>query len=522
MSDNPNPPTPDDDDGNIWQPVPSDDQEETLSEEDVIADIIPDGEGSVDASFDVNEPSLVDTPDEINYPEDKIDLRGESQEQLVALMAQDEALLGAAELDKRVHTTGSWENLIFRNILEPEPEQLRIEEALASLSPEERTLLVSKIRNNDGKVILQTGNIIQSVKAGEVKTVSGGEALLAFECLDKGGGYRIPLYNSGFTIDVIVPTGNDLQTMFANIVASERELGTANGGQYFTYNNVVNKNQLLTFLQPLIINSSYNEWRKRGKLWAAIKLPDLAAIMATLAHIIYPKGFDGFLVRCTRPARDDGTMCNHVEELKINISSLILTRKAALPEAAITHLVGAMQPNASFGIGKIAEYQSGLGIEGEKISFPSGNSTISFTMRIPSIAEHLDAGKQFIADIINEIEGDNNEGRLEQFGLRYIRTFLPWIAAVEKKLENSDKAVRTTDVKQITRELEKLDQRQDELKLYDTLRAYINKAQLTYVGYPSTPCVVCGYTADTPSGMISFDPFSAFFIIAFQYLMKSA
>ena len=488
---------------------------------DEIATDVEDNAETVTASFDENDDTSVEaTNNDITYPMDKIDLRGESQEHLVTLMQQDEALLGGAELDKRVRTVGSWENLIIRNIFEPEAEQTRIEEALASLSAEERKLLTSKIRNDEGKIILQTGNIVQPVKPGEVKTVTGSQAQLAFECLDKGGGYRLPLYNSGITIDLIVPTGNDIQTLFYNFTTADRELGTGSGSHYFAYNDVVSKNQILTFLQPLIINSSYSDWRKKGKLWSVIKFPDLVVILATLAHMCYPKGFDGFLVRCTRPAKEDGTMCNHVEELKVNISSMIVTRQAALGRSAIDHMVQTMQPNASHGIGQIAEYQSALGLEGERISFDHEGVTITFTMRIPSLAEHLEAGKTFIADIINDIEGDNNEGRLEQFAVRYVRTFLPWIASVEKS-NAQNQTVKTTDVKQITRELEKLDLNNANNELYTKLRGYINKIQLTYVGYPSTPCNVCGYAADTPSGMLTFDPFSAFFILAFQYLTKN-
>jgi len=489
---------------------------------DEVATITEDGMANVTAAFD-EDTAAPDVPDDVLlYPEDKIVLRGnESRDQLAELMSQDEARLGAVELDRLVRTVGSWENLIARNIFEPDAEPLRIQEALASLSDEDRKLLVSKIRNEEGKIILQTGNIVQPAKAGEVKTVTGSQAQLAFECLEKGGGYRLPLYNSGFTIDLIVPTGIDIQTMLVNYAAVERELGTANGASYFAYSDVVNKNQILTFLQPLIINSSYSEWRKKGKLWAAIKFPDLAAIIATLAHACYPKGFDGFLVRCTRPAAEDGSMCNHVEELKVNISSMVVTRKAALNRAAIDHMVASMKPDSNFGIGKIVEYQAGLGLEGERISFDSDNTTITFTMRIPSVAEHIDAGREFIADIQNEIEGDNNDGRLEQFGLRAIRTFVPWIASVEKT-NAAGQAVKTNDTKQIVRELEKLELRSETNKVYERLNSYINKIQLTYVGYPSTPCSACGYAADTPSGMLTFDPFSAFFTLAFQYLMKTA
>lgn len=495
--------------------------EDVLSEEDKPLSEAASDESGDDASetlaaaiFEAEEELEENATNEVQYPEDKIDFRGENLDSLVELIKTRENQVGASTLDANTRTVGTWENLVFRAILEPSGEEMRIQNALADLSPEERAAISSKYKDENGKTLLRTSSLTQKIAAGETKTFTGDEALLAFEYQERGGGFRIPLYNSGITLDVIVPTGNDIQTLITNCVANDRQLGTTAGAHYFAYNDLVYKTQIINFLKPLIVNSSYADWRKKDKLWSIIKLPDLTGLVATLAALSYKDGFDGFIVKCTRPvSQEHPVLCAHTETLKVNIFDLIITRFAAMSKASIDHMVEARNGITKHGLGQIAKYQSDLGLEGERITF----GKITFTMRIPTINEHIEAGSRFIADIINEIDGDNTDSRYEQFGLRYIRTFLPHIATVEKKGDNGEVA-KTSDARVITRELEKLFDLDDDGKMIEILRKFIDKTQFTYVGYPVTQCPTCGYTADTPSGMWTFDPFNAFFTLAFRYL----
>lgn len=480
---------------------PQGDDEDAISVDNTVDDDLDSGDGDV------------------RYPDDKIDFRGEDPEKLGELLVADLNELGADGLDARVRSVGSWENIVFRAIREHNFEEGRIQEAIAALSPEDRKELSSRYRDSDGKTRLRTSALIgRGPSAGETRSLSGDEAVLAFENLgtNNGGGYRIPLYNSGITIDVIVPTGNDIQTMLTNCLTVDRELGSSSGAHYFTYADQMYKTQILNFIQPLIVNSSYSDWRKNGKLWSVIKLPDLMAIVMTIAAICYKDGFDDFMTKCTRPVTEENPqLCKHTESITANLFEMIVTRFAAMSKESIDFMIAARLGNAKNSLTQIAQYQAGLGLEGERITF----GDLTFTLRVPTLAEHLDAGAKFISDIVNEIEGDNNEGRYEQFAFRYIRTFLPWIATVERRGPQGE-IIKTSEARVIIRELEKLDDKDPEDKLRNALRGYVNKVQLTYVGYPITECPACGYVGDTPSGMWTFDPFSAFFTLAFLYLRR--
>lgn len=506
--------------GDIIAPTPMVDDDDTISSVPVSDENVDEDEDLIMEQAGEEKDEGLDTPtEEILYPPDKIDFRGEVLEKLVDLIRARETEVGALGLDNRVRTVGTWENLMFRALMENSAEEQRIQEALSNLTPEEMASLSHRYpKDRTQKAVLRTASIVERGEAGETRTLTGDAAVMAFEYQETGGGYRIPLYNSGITIDVLVPTGNDIQTMLSNCLVHDRELGSANGAHYFTYGDLMYKTQILNFLNPLIMGSSYVDWKKKGKLWSVIKLPDLMSIVAHLAALCYKDGFEGFTTKCTRPISEEHpTICGHTETITANIFELIVTRFAVLSEASVSFMQAARAPNAKHTLADIAKYQAGLGLEGERITF--GN--VTFTMRIPSLAEHSEAGTQFISDIINEIEADNTDGRYEHFGLRYIRTFMPFIASVEKVSPNG--AVNKTDESRvILRQLEKLDQEDEDDKVKEALRKYINKVQLTYVGYPVLPCDVCGYTGDTPSGMWTFDPFSTFFTLAFLYLKQPA
>lgn len=499
-------------------------QEDVSDELDIIANDDSDLQEtdpseSEDESIDSGETS--DTEDEdgsdmVRYSDTQIDLRGESVEALEGLLEELDGSIGMDNVRARIRIVGSWENIIFRALDDISIEETRIQQALTEIDPEDRAAM-SHVLKQDGKTVLKTAPIKFDASKSENRNLIGDKAVLAFECLENGGGYRVHLYNSGITVDVIVPTGNAIQTMLSNCIAIDKELGVVAGAHYFAYNDVMLKNQIVNFVFPLIINSSYDNWRKPGHLFSVIKLPDLSALIMTIAAICHKNGYEDFVTKCTRPKTEEyPEPCHHVETFNADLFSMIITRFSVLSKDSIDFMVNARTSASKSTLSKIAKYQEGLGFEGEVITFKN----VSFTMKIPTVNEHISAGGNFLADIINEISGDNNTGKYDQIGFRYIRSFVPWIASVEKK-DASGNSIQTSEPKVIIRELEKLDDKDKEGAFRELLIKYINKVQLTYVGYPVTECPKCKYIADTPSGMWTFDPFSAFFTLAFRYLRTS-
>jgi hypothetical protein len=293
----------------------------------------------------------------------------------------------------------------------------------------------------------------------------------------------------------------------------DKELGTQNGAHYFLYNDQQYKALFMQFLTPLIIGCSYADWEKSGRLDDVIKLPDLTNLIMTLAAMRYRKGYDGFVTKCTRPIVDDQPVCGHTETITADLFKMIITRYSAMNKACVEHMIETRMGSKKHSLAEIKAYQDGLGLEGEVLRF--GN--MAFTMKIPSVAEHLDAGAKFLSDIVNEVSADNTQGHYIQAGFRYTRTFLPWINSLEMTSESGG-SIKTSDLDAITRILDDTDEEYPDGEVREAMRTYINKVQLTYVGYPATKCPKCGHTADTPSGLMTLDPFIAFFTLAFLSL----
>ena len=457
----------------------------------------------------------------VRYDQSTINMLGTSRDKLRGMLNAEVDRLGGPATDARVMEVGTWHNLVYRALDDESQEDIRIQEALSNLNPEDRQEMSSVLRDSEtGKILLRIAQIVQrNGQPGIKRHVTGDEALMMFESLKstKGGGYRIPLYNSGICVDVVVPTGNDLQTMITNCLLMDNELGSSQGAHYFAYYDLLYKTQILNFIKPLIVNSSYVDWRKKGKLWQVIKLPDLPALIMAIAAICYKDGFENFTTPCTNEGtKENPNPCQHVETFTADLFKMIVTRWAVLSKESVEFMVQSRAHAARNTLTQIMAYQAGLGIEGERITF----NDLTFVMRIPTLAEYQEAGNAFISDIINEIQADNTDGQYTQFGFRYMRVFLPWVGSVEGEGSNQETFI-TSDPAIIQRMFEKLDREDDDGEVRKKIRDFINRAQLTYVGHPAVPCPKCNHVTDTPSGMITFDPFSAFFTLALLYTRPS-
>jgi len=454
---------------------------------------------------------------------EQVILAGQTQDQLLEAFSGHAVTMSSETLRDRIRSVGTWQNIVFRAIQgdADDFEIMRIQQAMKDVADEGGDLGSHQLIK-DGKILLQTSHRTMAKSApGTVRELSGREAKAAMGTnrSGKAGWYRILLYNSGITVDVVLPSPSDIQTMINNCAREDDDLGTTQGMHYYLYSDQVFKINVVRFLQQLIIRSSFKDWNKNGQLWNVIKLPDLQALVMTIAAICYKDGYDNFIVPCTRiadPNSEDPiarTPCERVETLTVDLFKMILTRHSAMSEESVNHMVAARSSAVSNQtLVELAQYQSGLGFDGEKITI----GDVVLTMRVPSVTEHLDSGQAFLSAIRNEIDGDNTAGRYQAMGMRYIRTLTPWIASLD--IVHDDGSIdRTADPEVIGWKLEQVDHSLPDSELREKIQAYINKIQLTYVGYPATPCTACGHMPQTPSGLLTFDPFSAFFTLAVLY-----
>ena len=246
-------------------------------------DTVDGGEDVPDTSPVEDDPNVLTDEDDIPFAKHIIDFRGDTREALQSLLVTDEGIQGVDIVNSQIRTVGSWENIIYRAFAHNQADEQRIQKALGDLSEADRSSMSDVLRNEAGKKRLGAAPIVSAYPGGSTTDVSGEAARLAFACLMEGGGYRIPLINSGITVDIVVPTNSDIQTLLSNCIAVDKELGSAMGAHYFAYNDILVKSQAMNFLAPLIVGSSYVDFRKKGMLQSVIKLPDLQALLMYVA-----------------------------------------------------------------------------------------------------------------------------------------------------------------------------------------------------------------------------------------------
>lgn len=464
----------------------------------------------------------------VEYLPHTVDLRGTDDAAVLALFQASLERNGAAVFDALVRTPGSHENLLYRDIMEGSHEEKRIREFLGTLPAELRSseALSNILKRGDEVVLKNTYSMTgKKVPKGETRVLTGPEAIVAFASAavssiegktSSAGSYRIMLHNSGVSLDLRVPTGNDFEILLQNCFAIDRDFGAVMGAHYFSYADAMIKARIYDFIYSLIVNSSYDSWNKKGMLWQVLKFPDLSPLVMSIAALIYRKGFEGFSFKCTRPIDAEHPVgCSHTETLTIDLLKMIVTRWPVLSQSSIEYLTKVRSASgAVFTLQDIIAYQKSLGLEGEEISFRG----FTFTMRIPTFSEYLEAAQKFLSDISNEIEGDNSDGKYRMIGLRYIRSFIPWIEKMRYDQAEGG-ATESDEPGAIELILDRLGDLDDDGTFQNKLVEYVNKVQLTYVGYPATKCPTCGHIPNTPSGLMTIDPFTTFFTIASKSTM---
>lgn len=437
-----------------------------------------------------------------------------SPESLVALYDAHRKALGDDEFTQRVYTAGTYENILHNILIGNQAEADRELAALNKMSAEDLAKLAPRLVDPVTKKVAMGARRIGGGTAEGDFTVSGDEAVAALLNMDGDGSFRIPLFNSGIAIDAMCPSNADLQNFLLSSMEHDRLVGTLIGGNYFAYSDLLVKQQTLDFCRKLITNTSMASWNKGDTLWSTMKLPDLNALEMWLAHLGAPEGYDGFVDICTAPRKADGTpSCTHQETLTVSLVDMIRTRWAMMSDEEVAFMVKTMQSSTKTTLDEVQKYQQSYGFDGMTIE----HDDCVFTMKIPTVAEHLERGGEFIADITNEVAANNVMGAYGRINIRYMGILSSWVSAVKRT--NGKRSVSTTDTKAIVKMMEMCDDRDNRAKrerdesLAGKIEAYINKVQLTWIGYPSTPCPSCGHIEDTPSGLKTVDPLSTFFTI---------
>jgi hypothetical protein len=456
------------------------------------------------------------------YDPSVIVLTNVSAEALAGILDTAAARTSPETVAARVLVTGSHENIIAQAIDDESAEEGRQRDFLNKIKGDGEAAPTSRVSSDGRNIGIQ--DLVSRFSEQGIYQPAAEDALTAWMLHEKGVVRRVPLWNSAMTVDIRVPVPSESDALVINLANEERTFANEDGLYYHFYNSFFGREIGVRWILDKIVASSFNQANQRELLLSTIRMPDLAHLYMAMADAMWPNGYDGWRIPCTNRGdpEKDIPACDHVHSLKADLRKMILTRHTAIPPEVITFMSGAHFSSKKHTSSEILDAQKKYPFDGEVIEI--GNHR--FTMRVPSVREHLEDGESFLTQVVQEVRGDNAAALNTLINLRAIRAYGPWVKKAEKKVEEVIRGEQQPPrwISVDTREavayalLEADDRYGDEVR--NRMREYVDKCQITYVGYPSMACPKCGHSEDTPSGLLTFDPFSAFFTAAVQYSRK--
>lgn len=417
---------------------------------------------------------------------------------LTTILEKRLAILGSDEFTSCIEKPGTYENIVAQAINEYSVEAERILQAIEQL--EDKSLFDNKYIK-DGKTILSS--VMTPRRAsGNGRVVTGQDARIEF-AIKSGQVKRIPLFNSGFYLDIEAPNLLVLNDFFNEAHSETNQYGREFGASFFFFNDLLIKDAFIKLIMPLIMGSSLKNWNRGGNLLRNIKIVDLKTILTGIAALMFPDGFN-FTHACTNP---DGT-CTHVEEMLIDITKLLRHNFMKLSDEKIEH----MTVHSEVTYEKIIAYQKSLDVT-KTLNY--GN--MEFELKIPSLEEYLVFGKKFNANLLKSNFADSTADVYQALVFAYYQIYTPFIQTITLYDNNGNKDISTSDPDVIAHQLSRFQEIDTKRQFVEDMKKYIADSEITQICYPAAPCPKCGYL-DEKNGYFTVDPEHAFFILSLKKL----
>jgi hypothetical protein len=432
-------------------------------------------------------------------------LEGEDLVELGNIITRHEGEIGASAFAEAAKIPESYEDIISSSYIGSSVEATRANDSIAAVA--DKTLLSDKLVDAAGNTILTSRSLKKPTSANGAE-VAGNAALFEFA---RRRGTRpirsIPLYNSGFHINIMAPNLAHLHKFYSDASENTGEYGRRFGIYFYLYGDLNLKRSVVNELFiPLICGSNLSNWNRSNVLMENISIHDYKVILWYLACMMYPEGFDKFTHVCR------SEKCNHVTIDKIDLNKFVIHNYSLLPEYCIKQMADS---TVEITTDKLKKYK-------EELKF---NKTLKLkhyglNVHIPSIYNHIVYGNQYNGELTELISTNNNARLQDQIGYEYYRSFTPWVDELIAYNEDGTVDIKTSDSAVISRELAYIQAEDTDYVIKAQIENFINDTEITHIGYPVFKCPACNHTPVIQSGFFTVDPLSTFFTLAVHRLSQ--
>lgn len=364
-------------------------------------------------------------------------------------------------------------------------------------------------------------------KAIEDENIKGERGILRFMShLGLGTIFQAPLWHTGIWITFKAPSEGELLELQRQLIADKISFGRMSYGMVFSNTSSYITDRLVSFAFNHIYDTSLkSDEAQKIDLKTIISSHDIPAVVWGLLCSIYPRGF-----QYRRACATDPEKCNHVVEERLNLSKILWTNTRALTPWQITHMSDRRANSKN--LDSVKRYKEELlkcQNRQVEINKESGKS-MQLTLRIPTIAEYVEAGHRWIGDIVSMVnkalgidanDKDRNDYIMKQGQATAMRQYMHWVDSIEfssNKIEDKPTLEGIFDI----------------LSADDNVRGefmtevakYINDTSIAVIGIPVYDCPKCGKTQESTltlpahTNIIPLDVYQTFFALLVQKLQK--
>lgn len=302
--------------------------------------------------------------------------------------------------------------------------------------------------------------------------------------------FDVPLYHSGVWVRMKTPPLSALTSLQYQLNQLKVTLGSDSKGMAFSNTAQALTSVAVDFALQYVIDTNVHTTTP-SDLKEKIQILDAPILLWGLAVTLFPNGFP-----YAHPCIADPENCQHITKETLNLNRLFWTDTTSLSQTQKKLMARKFQH-------KLSEEEHQL-YHTEKVR---GNRRIvwfddlGLTLKVPSLQEYEDAGREWINGIVEMTQGAFNEPPHGANRDQYIsqlamattaRQYSHWIAEVRERDDEGDDNVIAADEDVINEALNHIFSTDDYVETYfGKISEYVDDAMLSLVAIPSFNCPQC-------------------------------
>ncbi len=350
------------------------------------------------------------------------------------------------------------------------------------------------------------GPILPTQRSDFGKTGGEKATIAVLSKLNLGKLALVPLWHTGIWVTFKPPGDGDLLELHRMVVDDKYRYGRETYGLAYSNSLSYQTDRIVDYALSNIYSTTLAGDYTVQQLKEIICVHDIHAIILGILIAHYPTGFD-FERACTA----NPTTCNHTVRERVSLQKILVTDKSKLTQYQRNHMTDTKVGGKTLeSLKRYREESIALKEKYVSINGVSGNSKLGLTLKVPTIAEHVRSGFNWIGDITAYVEGvlgtddTDVEKRNNYITTRAkasaFRQYAHYVKRIEIHEDNETTGMLEDNNTQVIEDIESIENTltslsKDDVMLQsylDEIHIYNNESIFSISGIPEYDCPACG------------------------------